>query len=348
MAEGEMSLLKMKDWQTLIIACARAPPTPPAPAGGDRGGRSRRTRTRRSPPRSSPGRRRSRAAPCALRRSARASSPGGRAVFTITTSTGRPMVSPSSRTAVAGGEAGHAPPFGQQVRDQHDRALDLPDRLGAPLSPGRSASGSYRSCRDRRSPPRTGRSPRPRPAGSALPAPARATSTSCPAVCPASTSTSPRVRVPSRYSAQTLACSMLTGQTRPAQPSRPRSPSTAARKSPLYCCIIDSSRLPPVWPPSRCVFERRQPRQQHAARLALVARQRQRALQHVARRQHAELVAQHARAPAAVEHRDDGVDGEPRVGLQSAEQTRQSGAAAEAADVEGAQLHGTADCNAQI
>ena len=55
------------------------------------------------------------------------------------------------------------------------------------------------------------------------------------------------------------------------------------------------------------VLERRQPRQQHAPRLARVARQRQRALEDVARRQHAELVAQTARAAAAVEHRDDGV-----------------------------------------
>src|SRR3954463_2714748 len=75
--------------------------------------------------------------------------------------------------------------------------------------------------------------------------------TPCPAWCAASTSTSPRVRLPSPYSAQRLACSMLTGQTRPGQPSKPRSPSTAARKAPLYCCIIDSSRLPPVCPPRR-------------------------------------------------------------------------------------------------
>ena len=47
MAEGEMPLLKMKDWQTLIIACARARPTPPAPGAGDRDARSPRTRTRR-------------------------------------------------------------------------------------------------------------------------------------------------------------------------------------------------------------------------------------------------------------------------------------------------------------
>ena len=37
----------------------------------------------------------------------------------------------------------------------------------------------------------------------------------------------------------------------PGSPSSARKPPTAARKSPLYCCIIDSSRLPPVCPPSR-------------------------------------------------------------------------------------------------
>ena len=56
--------------------------------------------------------------------------------------------------------------------------------------------------------------------------------------------------VPSPYSAQILAFSMLTGHTRPAQPSKARRPSTAARKSPLYCSIIDNSRFPPVCPRS--------------------------------------------------------------------------------------------------
>jgi len=59
---------------------------------------------------------------------------------------------------------------------------------------------------------------------------------------------------------------------------------------------------------TRVLLERRQPRQQHPPRLALVARQRERALQHVARRQHAELVAELARAAAAVEHRHHGVE----------------------------------------
>ena len=89
------------------------------------------------------------------------------------------------------------------------------------------------------------------------------------------------------------------------------------------------------------VLEHRQPRQQNRARLALVARQRQRALQHVARRQHAQLVAQLPRRPAAVEHGDDGVEIDPGIVLEAAEQARQAGAAAEAADLQDTQTHAT-------
>jgi len=39
------------------------------------------------------------------------------------------------------------------------------------------------------------------------------------------------------------------------------------------------------------LIERRQARQQHAARLPLVARERERTLEHIARRQHTQLVA---------------------------------------------------------
>ena len=129
-----------------------------------------------------------------------------------------------------------------------------------------------------------------------------------PRLCAASTSTSPREVVPSAYSAHSVDCWVLTGQTRPAQPSSARKPSTAARKSPLYCSIIDSSRLPPVCPRSRSCCEHRHAREQHAARLPLVAGQRERAPQHVARRQHAQLVAKLPRTPSAVEHRHHGVD----------------------------------------
>ena len=71
-----------------------------------------------------------------------------------------------------------------------------------------------------------------------------------PSLCAASTSTSPRVTEPSAYSAQIVALSTLTGHTRPSQPSSVRSASMATRKSPLYCSIIESSRLPPVCPDS--------------------------------------------------------------------------------------------------
>jgi len=55
------------------------------------------------------------------------------------------------------------------------------------------------------------------------------------------------------------------------------------------------------------MFEHRQPREQHAPRLARVARQSQGAFQDVARRQDTQFVAEHAELPSAVEHRDDGV-----------------------------------------
>ena len=82
------------------------------------------------------------------------------------------------------------------------------------------------------------------------------------------------------------------------------------------------------------VLERRQARQQDAPRFAFVARQRQRAAQHVAGRQHAQLVAQLARAAARVEHRHDGVHAQPWIAFQAAEQARQAGAAAETAKVD--------------
>src|SRR5262249_47916112 len=87
------------------------------------------------------------------------------------------------------------------------------------------------------------------------------------------------------------------------------------------------------------VLERRQTRQQHATGFASVAREGERALENVARRQHAELVAKLTRAAAAVEHRHDRVETEPRVVLETAEQAWQPGPTAKAADVQLAQLH---------
>ena len=54
-------------------------------------------------------------------RSAPSTACGGRAVLAITTSTGRPIASDDAAHRVGGGEAAHAAPFGQQVRDQDDR-----------------------------------------------------------------------------------------------------------------------------------------------------------------------------------------------------------------------------------
>jgi hypothetical protein len=121
---------------------------------------------------------------------------------------------------------------------------------------------------------------------------------------------------PPAYSTQSDARSTLTGHTRPRQPSSARRPSTALRKLPLYCSIIDSSRLPPVCPPAGRDAPSSAGATAARGGLALVARERQRALQHVAGRQHAELVAQLAGAAAAVEHRDHGVELQPRVVLQ--------------------------------
>jgi hypothetical protein len=97
--------------------------------------------------------------------------------------------------------------------------------------------------------------------------------------------------------------------------------------------------------PVRCLrplpaaIDRRQPREQHAPRLTLVARERQRALEHVPRRQDAELVTQLPRASAAVEHGDDGVQVKPWVVFQPAEQAGQAGASAEASHVQLPHLH---------
>src|SRR6202040_3318563 len=87
------------------------------------------------------------------------------------------------------------------------------------------------------------------------------------------------------------------------------------------------------------VLEGRQPREQDTPGLSGVAGERERALEDVARRQHAELVPQHARATAAVEHGDDRIGVDPRVALEPAEQAGKAGSAAEAADVELAQTH---------
>ena len=163
----------------------------------------------------------------------------------------------------------------------------------------------------------------------------RAWPSGCPRRLPPPRACRSRRRIPRRWSRR----SRLIGHTWPRQPRSARRPSTAARKSPLYCSIIDSSRLPPVWPARRACSSVGSRASRIVPRFALVARQRERALQHVAGRQHAQLVAQLSRTAAAVEHRDDGVEVEPGIGLQPAEQARQARAAAEAADVQLTKTH---------
>jgi hypothetical protein len=87
------------------------------------------------------------------------------------------------------------------------------------------------------------------------------------------------------------------------------------------------------------MLDGRQSRKQDASSLALVSRQRQRTSQDITRRQHAELIAELARTPSAVEHRDNGMEGQPRVAFQAAQQARESGSTAEASDLELAQPH---------
>ena len=103
--------------------------------------------------------------------------------------------------------------------------------------------------------------------------------------------------------------STLTGHTRP---RHPRSAAQAVHAGEEVAAVLLHHRQQQVAAgvagEPGVMLERRQARQEHAPRLAFVARQRQRALQHVAGRQHAELVAELARTAAAVEHRDHGVE----------------------------------------
>ena len=145
-----------------------------------------------------------------------------------------------------------------------------------------------------------------------------------PRAWPSSTSTSPRVTVPSAYSAQSVARSTLTGQTRPRHPS---SAAEAVHRGQEVAAVLLHHRQQQVAAgvaAEPLVLQRRQPAEQDAPRLALVARQRERAAQHVARRQHAKLIAELAGAAARIEHGHDRVDVQPRVALQAAEQRRQS------------------------
>ena len=242
------------------------------------------------------------------------------------------------RHRVGGGEAEHAAAFGQQVGDQDDRPLHLRQRLGDAADEedrhqaGVEAAGAddhgvelgdrlrhRRMNRHRRLEPDPAHEPARR-----LP------------------------RIHFHLAARRRAVAVFRAHRRLLHADRPH-PAAAAeqRAQPVdgvekIAAVALHHRQQQVAAGVAAelgVLERRQARQQHAPRFAGVARQRQRALQDVAGRQHAELVAQLSGAAAAVEHRDDGVEVQPRVLLQAAEQARQSGAAAEAADVQLAQTH---------
>ena len=137
--------------------------------------------------------------------------------------------------------------------------------------------------------------------------------TSRPDDWPASTSTSPRVTDPSPYSAQTDACSHADRPDAAAAAEQRAQPVDRIEEIAAVALHHRQQQVAAGVAAEPRVLERRQPRQQHAPRLARVARERQRALEDVAGRQHAELVAQLPGAAAAVEHRDDGVEVQPRI-----------------------------------
>ena len=94
--------------------------------------------------------------------------------------------------------------------------------------------------------------------------------------------------MPSPYSAQIDAGSTLTGHTRPRQPSSAAQP-VDRRQEVAAVLLHHRQQQVAAGVPGQAIvlLERRQPREQHAARLAFVAGERERALEHVARRQHA-------------------------------------------------------------
>ena len=131
----------------------------------------------------------------------------------------------------------------------------------------------------------------------------------------------------------------LTGQTRPRHPSSARSASTAARKSPLYCSIIDSSRLPPVWPRSRaCSSVGRRASSTRRASPSLRAS----ASAHFRTSPGGSTPSSSRSCPELPPLSNIVTMActlQPGIALEAAEQARQSGAAAEAPDVDLATSH---------
>ncbi len=89
-------------------------------------------------------------------------------------------------------------------------------------------------------------------------------------------------------------CSVLTGQTRPPQPSSAQAVDGGEEVAAVALHHRQQQVAAHV-AGELVVLQRRQAREQDAPRLGFVPRQRQRAFQHVARRQHAQLIAQDAR-----------------------------------------------------
>ena len=263
----------------------------------------------------------------------------GRPVLAITTSTGRSIARATQSRGLGGGEPVHAAPFGEQVGDEDDRTAHVGQRfLDAAHEQGRHQAGEEAAGADDHRVElanglrhdRMDRWLRLEPETAHLIAVLL-----------------PRIHLD--LAARLRAVAVLGADRGRLHAHGPHTPAAAEqtaqsvhRREEVAAVLLHhrQQQIAAGVPGEPIVLlERGQPGEQHAPRLAFVARQRQRALQHVARRQHAQLVTQLSRAAAAVEHRDDRIDAQPGVALQSAKQAGQTGAAAETADVEIPQLH---------
>ncbi len=231
----------------------------------------------------------------------------------MTTSTGRSIAVATQRAASAAVKPGHAAPLGEQVGDQDDRAAHLRERFAHAADEqrrhqaGEEAAGTDDHCvevADRLGHRRVDGHLRLEPE-------------------PADLVAAPLPGVDFDFAAGPRAVAVLGADRCRLDADRPDAALAAEQAAqPVdgrqeVAAVLLHHRQQQVAAgvagEAVVLLERRQPRQQDAARFAFVARQRERALQHVAGRQHAELIAQLARTAAAVEHGDDGVQLQPRV-----------------------------------
>ena len=199
---------------------------------------------------------------------------------------------------VGSGEGGHAPPFGQQIGDQDDRPVH---RCSASATPPTSRIG-IRLVKKLPGPMTTA-------SNSAMASPAAGCSgTSGSSHNPRDSPARAWPGVDFHLAARDRAVGVLGAERRRLDADRPDPPGAAEQRAQAVdrgekvAAVALHHRQQQVAagvPAQPFVLERRQPRQQHAPRFALVARERQRAAQHVAWRQHAQLVAQLPRAAAA-------------------------------------------------